>query len=551
MRKARLCAFFFCGFSRYNWEMAYKPVVLVVLDGVGIPQRESVGHPFAEARLATFQEFEQFYPFTTLSASGVAVGLPWGEEGNSEVGHFTMGAGRVIYNHLPRIITAIRDGSFFENKAFKDAAEHVKKNNSTLHAMGLFSSGSVHAYMDHVYALLEFGKRAGVERVVVHPFTDGRDAPPDEGRQDIAELLRVIHESYPNAEIGTVMGRSFAMNRSGHWTQTERAYNVLVEGRGVAFTDAEAYIEESYKKGVADEFIEPGFYAGDGNEPRGCVKDGDAVVYWDFREDSARQLTEAFVADEFSHFKRKKIENLFFVTMTEYDEAYTVAVAFPSLRVDWPLARVVSEAARTQLHVAESEKYAHVTYFFNGGKEDAFSGEERVLIPSPPASDFKTHPEMAAAHVTDAILEGMPKYDFILANYANGDMVGHTGDFDATVKALEALDAELGRLKEAVRKAGGVLLVTADHGNAEEKRYRESAEPRTKHTGNPVPFFLIADGYRRKEPRTKQEIQKQYHAAGGVLADVAPTVIELMELEQPAEMIGISLVESLISRSSV
>ncbi|OGZ44263.1 MAG: phosphoglycerate mutase (2,3-diphosphoglycerate-independent) [Candidatus Ryanbacteria bacterium RIFCSPHIGHO2_02_FULL_45_17b] len=530
--------------------MSYKPVVLVILDGVGIPQRESVGHPFAEAHLPTFHELEQFYPFTTLSASGVAVGLPWGEEGNSEVGHFTMGAGRVVYNHLPRIITAIRDGSFFENKALKDAAEHVKKNNSTLHLMGLFSSGSVHAYMDHVYALLEFAKRGGIEHVVVHPFTDGRDAPPDEGRQDIVELARIMRESYPNAILGSIMGRSFAMNRSGHWSQTERAYNLLTEGTGAPFSDADAHIEESYKKGISDEFMEPCFYAKEGGVFSGRIKEGDAVVYWDFREDSARQLTQAFVLDDFSHFQRKYVQNLFFVTMTEYDKSYPVAVAFPPLEVNWPLARVISEAARTQLHVAESDKYAHVTYFFNGGREDAFSGEERRLIPSPPSSDLKTHPEMAASRVTDAILTGISTYDFILANYANGDMVGHTGDFDATVKALEALDTELGRLKEAVLEAGGVLLITADHGNAEEKRYRESAEPRTKHTTNPVPFFLIARDCRRGEPRTEQEIKKQYRTEGGVLADVAPTILEYMELEKPGEMIGISLGDSLISRSS-
>ena len=521
--------------------MSYKPVVLVVLDGVGIPQPESVGHPFAEAQLPTFREFEQFYPFTTLSASGVAVGLPWGEEGNSEVGHFTMGAGRVIYNHLPRIITAIRDGSFFENKALADAASHVKKNNSTLHLMGLFSSGSVHAYIDHVYALLEFAKRVEVERVVVHLFTDGRDAPPDEGRHDIAKLARILRESYPNATVGSIIGRSFAMNRDGNWGQTERAYNLLVEGKGAAFTTADGYLEESYKKGITDEFIEPGFCAKDGEAPSSRVNDGDAVVYWDFREDSARQLTQAFVLNDFSHFQRKKIKNLFFVTMTEYDKSYPAAVAFPPLEVSWPLARVVSESSRIQLHIAESEKYAHVTYFFNGGREDAFPGEERVVIPSPPASNFKAHPEMGASRVTDAILAGLPTFDFILANYANGDMVGHTGDFDATVKALEALDGELGRLQGAILAAGGILLITADHGNAEEKRYHVSAAPRTKHTTNPVPFFLIARAYRRKEPRTDREIKKQYRLSGGVLADVAPTVLEYMGLEKPGEMIGVSL----------
>ena len=529
--------------------MPYKPVVLVVLDGVGAPKEESEGHTFAEAHLPTFHEFEQFYPFTTLSASGVAVGLPWGEDGNSEVGHFTMGAGRVIYNHLPRIITAIRDGSFFENKALFDAAAHVKTHNSTLHLMGLFSSGSVHAYMDHVYALLEFAKRAEVPHVAVHPFTDGRDSPPDEGKFDITELGRVIKESYPNALVGSVMGRSFAMDRDGHWDQTERAYNLLVNGIGEAFTDAEAYIADSYKKGTTDEFIEPGFLAAPDGTAAHRVKEGDALLYWDFREDSARQLTQAFTLPNFPHFNRSKLQDLFFVTMTEYDKAYPVAVAFPPLEVSWPLARVVSEAARTQLHIAESEKYAHVTYFFNGGREDAFPGEERVLVPSPPVSDFKTHPEMNASKVTDAILQGLPTYDFILANYANGDMVGHTGDFSATVKALEVLDAELARVKEAVLAAGGILLITADHGHAEEKRYRESAEPRTKHTTNPVPFFLIGKDVRRAEARSEHDIKQMYRASGGVLADVAPTVLELMGLERPGEMIGISLLRVITNNS--
>lgn len=517
----------------------------MVLDGVGIPMQASAGHPFAEAHVPTFHEFEQLYPFTTLSASGVAVGLPWGEEGNSEVGHLTMGAGRVLYNHLPRIITAIHDGSFFENKALKDAALHVRNNNATLHLMGLFSSGSVHAYMDHVYALLDFALRENLERVVVHLFTDGRDAPTDEGARDVEELARRIAKTYPHAAIGSVMGRFFSMDRDGNWERTERAYNVLVEGTGTSFADPVAYIRASYEKSITDEFIEPGFLASGDGLPQGRVRDGDALVYWDFREDSARQLTAAFVHDEFPHFNRRKVQNLFFVTMTEYEKSYPVAVAFPPVEILWPLARVVAEAARTQLHVAESEKYAHVTYFFNGGREDAFPGEERVLVTSPPSSHFKDNPEMAAAKITDAILAGIPTHDFILANYANGDMVGHTGDFEATVQALQVLDRELQRVAEAVRAAGGALLVTADHGNAEEKRYRESSEPRTKHTTNPVPLFLIADAFRRNIPRTDGEIKKQYREEGGVLTDVAPSVIELMGLEKPGEMGGVSLVSHL------
>lgn len=529
--------------------MIYKPVVLVVLDGVGVPPRGG-DHPFAEAQMPTFHEFEQFYPFTTLSASGVAVGLPWGEEGNSEVGHFTMGAGRVIYNHLPRIITAISDGSFFENVALKNASAHVKKNNSALHLMGLFSSGSVHAYMSHVYALLNFAEREELDHVYIHLFTDGRDAPIDEGARAIVELAKKISSSYPHAAIGSVMGRFFSMNRDGNWDRTERAYKLLVEGVGASFTDPAAYVSTSYQKSVTDELIEPAYYAAQTGASERHMQDGDAVVFWNFREDSMRQLTAAFVSAEFPYFARKKLENLFFVTMTEYDPKFSAAVAFPPVEIEWPLARVFSQASKTQLHVAESEKYAHVTYFFNGGREDSFPGEERVLVPSPLAVNFKDQPEMAAAGVTEAVLGGMSTYDFILANYANGDMVGHTGDFEATVKALEVLDGELSKIKNAILGTGGVLLVTADHGNAEEKRYRGSGEPRTKHTTNPIPFFLVADVYRRPEPRTDAAILGQYHDQGGVLTDVAPTVLELAGIEKPGEMTGISLLGHLTSRSS-
>ena len=533
----------------YRIIMAYKPVVLVVLDGVGARLPGVAGHPYAEAKLPAFREFEQWYPFSTLSASGIAVGLPWGEEGNSEVGHLTMGAGRVIFNHLPRIISSIGDGTFFENEALKKAAEHVKQRNSTFHLMGLFSSGSVHAYMSHVYALLDFTERQGVERIVVHPFTDGRDAPVDEGVRVLAELSVEIKDRFPHAGIGSVIGRHFAMDRDGNWDRTEHAYRLLVEGVGNPFTDAAVYAQDSYKKGVTDEFIEPGYATGEDGAPRGRMREGDAIVYWDFREDSARQLTAAFTEESFSHFPRKKLADICFVTMTEYGKAFPAEVAFPPIEISWPLSRVIAEASKKQLHVAETEKYAHVTYFFNGGREDAYSGEERVLVQSPPAKSFKDDPEMAASKVTEAVLAGIPAYDFIIANYANGDMVGHTGNFKATVKALEVLDRELRKVADAVDAAGGVLLVTADHGNAEEKIYLGSGEPRTKHTINPVPFFIIEKKYRRSAARSDREIAAEYRKTIGVLTDVAPTVLELMDIEKPGEMTGVSLVDT-ISRSS-
>ncbi len=527
--------------------MPYKPVVLIVLDGVGV-STVAGETPFSVATLPTFREMEQFFPFTTLRASGIAVGLPWGEEGNSEVGHLTMGAGKVFYHHLPRIETAIHDESFFTNDAFVGAAAHVKEHNSTLHLMGLFSSGSVHAYVDHLYALLEFAKRAEVAQVMVHLFTDGRDAPREEAAKFLGQLVERMRAEYPFAQLASVMGRFFAMDRDGRWERTEKAYNLLVTGAGHAFSDARAYIENSYASGITDEFIEPGYLTDADGAPVGRLQGGDAVVYYDFREDSTRQLTAAFVGESFDHFSREKVPNLFFVTMTAYDEAFTAAhVAFPPLKILWPLARVIAEARRTQLHVAETEKYAHVTYFFNGGTEKAYAGEERVLIPSLQQTRFEENPAMAAAGVAGAVIAGVEKFDFILANFANGDMVGHTGDFDATARALEVLDRELQRIIPVTLAAGGAVIVTADHGNVEEKRYHVTGEPRTKHTANPVPFYLVAERLRRIKPRAAEEVERIYSDIGGVLTDVAPTVLGLMGIEKPGEMTGISLVQRLRS----
>jgi len=525
---------------RYNKKMPYKPVVLIVLDGVGVNIVDSET-PFSLADIPTWHEMERMWPFTTLRASGVAVGLPWGEEGNSEVGHLAMGSGRVIYHHLPRIIAAIQDGSFFQNPALKKAADHVRARNSTLHFMGLFSTGSVHAYIDHLYALLDFAKQEKIERVMLHLFTDGRDAPQDEAAgfmEQFEERLKIL---YPNAAVASLLGRSTAMDRDADWARIQQAYRLLTQGEGKKFTDPVAYLKESYRAGVFDEFLEPACRADAAGKPVGRIQAGDAVVYFNFREDSERELTQAFLAGSLPYFEREKIPDLVFVTMTEYDKAFGAEVAFPPLEIVWPLAEVISHAHRTQLHVAETEKYAHVTYFFNGGRERPFELEERVLVPSPHAAHFNEHPEMGAEKITKTILEAVTKYDFILANFANGDMVGHTGDFDATIKALEALDASLARIIPTVLQAGGAVLVTGDHGNAEEKRYRGTGEPRTKHTINPVPFFLITDDRKRTEPRGEADIKKLYGEIGGVLTDMAPTILELMGLPKPGEMTGISL----------
>ena len=408
--------------------------MLVVMDGVGVSA--SPNSTLRYAQMPAFREMEKFFPFTTLQASGVAVGLPWGEEGNSEVGHLTMGAGRVLYHHLPRIITSVKDGSFFKNKVFSEAANFVKEKSSALHFLGLYSSGSVHAYADHLYALLEFAARENLSRVYLHLFSDGKDAPTNEGKEYFKVLEEKLARDYPFAKIATVSGRHYAMDRDAHWDRIEKFYKCATAGECREFVSATGYLENCYAEGVLDEHIEPAISKG----KDGMIKLGDAVIFYNFREDSMRQIVSLFT----------KFEGLYLATMTEYDKRLAARVAFPSLDVDWPLARVIAEAGLKQLHIAETEKYAHVTYFFNGGNENPYTGEERVLVPSPKAASYADAPEMSSEQIVELVIQGLEKYDFILANFANGDMVGHTGNFEATVKALEAVDAAVGKLKEKI-----------------------------------------------------------------------------------------------------
>ena len=517
-------------------ERAYKSVVLVVLDGLGVNAR-SPGSTWKHATMPTFRMLEKFFPFTTLQASGVAVGLPWGEEGNSEVGHLTIGAGKVLYHHLPRIITSIYDESFFKNEALVAAANSAKTHNKKFHIAGLFSSGSVHSYADHLYALLDFAKREELPRVYLHLFTDGKDAAPKEGASFFAQFEERIAAKYPSVKIATVSGRLYAMDRDENWDRVEKVYRAMAKNEGRQFQSASAYINFSYQNGLTDEFVEPAFLEGG----EGSIEAGDSVVFFNFREDSMRELVSAFTNDTFSGFARQKIESLFCVTMTEYDKQFSARVAFPPLGSVWPLARAISTSGFTQLHIAETEKYAHVTYFFNRGQELAFPGETRVLTPSPETVHFDTTPEMSAEKITDTVLESFRKYNFILINFANADMVGHTGNFEATIKALEMLDFCLGRLATRILEQDGVLIITSDHGNAEEKLYPVSGEKRTKHTANPVPFFVIANEFKSGKPKTDFEITKRYTETRGVLSDVAPTVLALMNLPRPGEMTGINL----------
>ncbi len=519
-------------------------MVLVVFDGFGVNTLPGES-PMQIAKKPTIEELDRNYLMTTLQASGLAVGLPWGEEGNSEVGHLTMGAGRVLYHHLPRIVVSIQDGTFFENQVLRDASMHVKTNSGTFHIMGLYSTGSVHAYVDHMYALLEFAKREGIEKVALHLFGDGRDAPVREMKTFLPLLEERLKTEYPKVSIDSIIGRHFSMDREERWEFTEQAYNCLVGKSGVPYDSTRKFIDTSYTAGVTDEFFTPAWHADETGKVLGRVQSGDALIFFNFREDSIRQLAHAFVDHDFDKFVRAPLTNVFFVTMTEYEKGLAANVAFPPLDIEWPLSRVISYASKKQLHIAETEKYAHVTYFFNGGKEAPYPGEDRKLIPSARVP-FDTKPEMSAREITDVVLSELPNYDFMLINYANADMVGHTGNFEATVKAIETLDECLAKVVAKVLELGGALVMTGDHGNAEEKRYRITGEPRTKHSSNPVPFYVVGGQFKRKTPRTDSEVKETISKVEGVLSDVAPTILDLMGLEVPAEMTGINLLPRLL-----
>jgi 2,3-bisphosphoglycerate-independent phosphoglycerate mutase len=536
-----------------------KPLILIILDGFGI-SLEKEGNPVHEAQTPALNEIERNFPFTTLQASGVAVGLPWGEAGNSEVGHLTIGSGRAIYHHLPRIINSIYDGSFFKNESLLKAAEHVRKNNSSLHIAGLISSGSVHSYIDHLYALIDFAKKENLEKVYLHIFTDGKDAPPNEGAKFLTQIRERLHKTAPNVKLASVIGRFFSLDRDLQWDRTKECYELLTEGKGEKINSIPEYLLVSYQAGITDEFIKPAFVppatgttagspakvlASEG-EPA-LVKEGDALIFSDFREDSMRQIVHVFTDETFDYFPRKKISNLLVVTMTEYQKGMKALAAFPQLEINWPLSRVLADTGLKSLHIAETQKYAHVTYFFNGGKEKPFTGEDRILIPSINTAHFDEAPQMRAPEITAKILENFERYDVIIANFANADLVGHSGNFKAAIKAVEILDESLGNIMSAVLNQDAAILVTADHGNIELKRNAITGEKRTEHSINPVPLYLLGRKFKRKNPRKENEIEKQKKEVGGILTDIAPTILELLEIEQPEEMTGKSLLPILES----
>lgn len=515
----------------------YKPVVLVILDGWGLSSNQQ-GNSISKSRTPSIDKLNEYYPSTTLQASGISVGIPWGESGNSEVGHMTLGAGKIIYQNLPRITLSVQDGSFFRNEALSNSMQDVQEKKGSLHLMGLMGEGAVHSYSEHLYALIEMASIQRIENLYLHIITDGRDSSPTCGTK-VIKMLQDKLKIKGVGKIATVCGRNWTMDRNNNWERIEKAYKMMTQGEGEHITDPIKYLQDSYAKGITDEYIEPGVLTENG-KPVALVQDGDTVIFFNFREDRARQITKAFVLPEFDGFKREKRLKIDFVTMTEYEKDLPVSVAFPPEKIENGLGEILSQNRKKQMRIAETEKYAHVTYFFNGGKEEPWSGEDRLLIPSPSVSKFDQAPEMSADKITERVIEALElkKYDFILINYANADMVGHTGNMEATIKAVEVVDKNLSVLIPAVLQEGGCLLITADHGNAEELQNLRTGEINTEHSSNPVPFWYITSDNHREEIKNNP---KQEYDPGGLLSDIAPTVLEIMGIEKPKEMNGESL----------
>ncbi len=515
-----------------------RPFVLIIMDGWGINPRKE-GNAIALARTPTIDELARKWPHTAVRTSGESVGLPEGQMGNSEVGHQNIGAGKRVLQDYTRVSESIQDGTFFKNPAFLKAIDHVKKHQSQLHICGLLGNGGVHAHESHLEALLRLAQMHDIERVYIHAFTDGRDSSPTGGiefMQHLEARAREIGGEHA-AKVATVSGRYYAMDRDNRWDRTALTYNAMTRGEGERVSSALAAIQQSYDKKVTDEFILPTVIMKN-DQPVAIVKAGDALIHYNFRPDRARQLSKAFVLPELppqaeGKFNRgPRIPDLQYVMMTEYEEGLDAEVAYRADEVDMPLARVVSDADMRQFHTAETEKYAHVTYFINGRRETPFPGEDRVLVPSPKVPTYDLQPEMNAAGITDTAIEHIRSqdYDLVIMNYANADMVGHTGVIEAAIKGVEAVDTGVGRVVEATLAVGGGLLITADHGNAEQLIEYDTGKPFTAHTTNPVPLYLVVPQLAQAKLRTD-----------GILADVAPTILQIMGIPHPKDMTGHSL----------
>jgi 2,3-bisphosphoglycerate-independent phosphoglycerate mutase len=510
--------------------MSKKPVALIILDGFAL-RDEDKGNAVTHAKKPNFDRFWNEYPHATLEASGEAVGLPEGQMGNSEVGHLNIGAGRIVYQSLTRVNVAIREGEFEQNETLLAAVKHAKEKGTNLHLFGLLSDGGVHSHIEHLYALLRLAKSEGLEKVYIHGFLDGRDVAPQSAETYLKELNEKIEE-YGVGEIATLSGRYYSMDRDKRWERVEKSYRAMVYGEGPSYTSAEECVKDSYENGIYDEFVLPSVITKEDGSPVATIQDEDAVIFYNFRPDRAIQISNTFANEDFRSFDRgeKHPKNLHFVCLTHFSETVDGYVAFKPNNLDNTLGEVLSQNNLKQLRIAETEKYPHVTFFMSGGREAEFPGETRILIDSPKVATYDLKPEMSAYEVTDALLAEIEgdKQDAILLNFANPDMVGHSGMLEPTVKAIETVDECLGKIVDAILAKGGTAIITADHGNADEVITLEG-NPMTAHTTNPVPVIVTKQGLELRED--------------GILGDLAPTMLTLLDVAQPKEMTGKTLIK--------
>jgi len=507
---------------------ARKPVALIIMDGFGL-RNDVTGNAVAQANKPNYDRYMSMFPNTTLTACGEAVGLPEGQMGNSEVGHLNIGAGRIVYQDLTRISKSIRDGEFFDNEILLGAVRHVKEKGTKLHFYGLLSDGGVHSHIAHLFALLELAKKEQLEDVYIHAFLDGRDVSPDSAKGYIEQLQAKIAE-VGIGQIATVQGRYYAMDRDKRWERVEKSYRAMVYGEGPSSQDPLQAVVESYEHSVYDEFVVPTVIVSEDGKPVGLVESNDAVIFFNFRPDRAIQLSQVFTNEDFQGFDRgdRRPTDLYFVCLTKFSETIDGYVAYAPKNLDNTLGEVIAQNGMTQLRTAETEKYPHVTFFFSGGRDIELPGETRVLINSPKVATYDLQPEMSAYELAESTVKEIEadKHDAIILNFANPDMVGHSGMLEPTVKAVEVTDECMGKVVEAVLAKGGVCIITADHGNAD-MVFDENGRPFTAHTTNPVPLIVTKSGAQLRE--------------GGILADIAPTMLELLGLKQPEEMTGASL----------
>lgn len=510
--------------------MSKAPVALIILDGFGC-RTEQMGNAVAQAKKPNFDRFWNTYPHAQLTASGEAVGLPEGQMGNSEVGHTNIGAGRIVYQSLTKVNIAIREGQFEKNETLLNAVEYAKKNNTGLHLFGLLSDGGVHSHIQHLFALLHLAAEEGLDKVYVHAFLDGRDVGPQSAGTYIQETLDKMKE-YGVGEFATISGRYYSMDRDKRWERVEKSYRAMVDGQGPTYTNPLDVIEDSYKNGIHDEFVLPSVITRENGEPVATIKDNDAVIFYNFRPDRAIQISNTFTNEDFRPFERglNHPKHLHFVCLTHFSESVDGYVAFKPTNLDNTIGEVLSQNGLTQLRIAETEKYPHVTFFMSGGREDEFPGEKRILINSPKVATYDLQPEMSAYEVTDALLAEIQAdhFDTIILNFANPDMVGHSGMLEPTIKAVETVDECLGKIVDLILAKGGTAIITADHGNADEVITLEG-NPMTAHTTNPVPVIITKEGLTLRED--------------GILGDLAPTMLDLLKLAKPDEMTGVSLIK--------